>query len=151
MDLSNRGYWKERPGVRKFIDTGSSRNKIVGLYAKVIKGSMFVFIIHADTISKRMTIRIVDGVGSTVFGPASLTDYAGAPYDPNNYYSFVNAGNFVYFCNGTSVLWEAERVGSNFFLRQTEFEEGTTLASSTPIASGLFVVAAAVGAACMPA
>ena len=73
-----------------------------------------------------MTIRIVDGVGSTVFGPASLTDYAGAPYDPNNYYSFVNAGNFVYFCNGTSVLWEAERVGSNFFLRQTEFEEGKT-------------------------
>ena len=126
VDLSNRGYWKERPGVRKFIDTGSSRNKIVGLYAKVIKGSMFVFIIHADTISKRMTIRIVDGVGSTVFGPASLTDYAGAPYDPNNYYSFVNAGNFVYFCNGTSVLWEAERVGSNFFLRQTEFEEGKT-------------------------
>ena len=123
VDLSNRGYWKERPGVRKFIDVGNTRNKVVGLHAARVDGDFMLIVIYAnyeDTANKILNIRVYDENGTQIF-----TENTG-PYDDRNFFSFAKAGRFVYFCNGTSAYFELEKVNDTITLKEIEFEAGTT-------------------------
>lgn len=147
VDLSNRGYWKERPGVRKFFDTGRTDESIVGLYSTRFDKEFFLIVIYARSATKQMFLKIVDGAGVGVYGPANLTlpttgtpsDIQGSSqYDNKNYFSFIRAGKFVYFCNGTGDYWEIEKKGHSVFeLNKATFEAGTTPLVLSYIQEGL--------------
>ena len=138
VDLSNRGYWKERPGLKKFADLGAARGKITGLHCSRAGGSLFIICVFADAADKRTKLRIYDGNGSTIFGPADLSLSAyGEPYDPKNKYAFVEAGRFVYFCNGTGHYWQLERTLSDFDLKPITLETGKTPLVYSYLLSGL--------------
>ena len=125
VDLSNKGFWKERPGVRLFANTNVS-NKVMGLYAKSVGGAFCVFVVYADSSTNEMRLFVYDGVGTVLFSAIALSDYGDAPLDKINYFNFVSAGDFVYFCNGTSSWFELKRVSSSFTLKRIDFEEGIT-------------------------
>ena len=127
VDLSHRGFWKERPGLKKFHNTGSIRNKFTGLFCTRVFGGLRIICIYADTQNKRMNLKILDQNGDTVYGPASLTASAyGEPYSQKDQYSFVEAGRFVYFCNGSGRAWQIERIVDGYNLTILELEEGVT-------------------------
>ena len=123
VDLSNRGYWKERPGVRKFVDLGAARNKVVGLHADRIDGEFVLIAVYANATNpaaKYMNVRVYDENGTQKFTENFY------PYDNVNFFTFAKAGRFVYFCNGTGPYFELEKVGATISLKNIEFEEGTT-------------------------
>lgn len=141
VDLSNRGYWKERPGVKKFYDSGSTANKTMGVYATRVDGSYIVIAIFADTLNKELELVVLNGNGTSLYGPLSLTNTTAGTgssyYDDRNYFSFITAGKYVYFCNGTGDYWELEKVASSFKLKRIEFEEGLFPIITSYIKSGL--------------
>ena len=141
IDLSNRGYWKQRPGLKKFIDLGDATAKITGLFCARGSSSgmgLFIVCLYADTQNKRMKLRIYDGNGASIFGPADLSLSAyGEPYDAENNYSFVEAGRFIYFCNGSGHYWELERTIAGFDLKPVVLEEGKTPAIYSYLLTGM--------------
>ena len=146
IDLSSRGLWKQRPGIKKFFDTGRTNDSIMGIYCTRFDKQLFVIIIYARSETSTMHLQITDGAGVGVFGPANLTDPPSgvpsdidgfSPYDNKNYFSFIRAGKYVYFCNGTGDYWQLERGGSAFNLSRTPFEAGKTPLVLSYIKSGL--------------
>lgn len=141
IDLSNRGFWKERPGLKKFIDLGDTRAKITGLFCvrnNSSAESLFIICVYADQQNKRTKLRIYNGNAVSIFGPAdlSLSEY-GEPYSPESNYSFVQAGRFVYFCNGYGHYWELEKVVGTFYLKTVTLEDGKTPSIFSYLKDGL--------------
>ena len=135
IDLSNRGFWKERPGLKKFIDVGSNRFRITGLFCYRTIFGLAIISIYADTDTKTTTIKIYDANGTQIFIQQLNTSAViggdtrlyGEPYSPKSSYSFVRAGRFVYFCNGEGDFWELERkTTTEFSLDLVTLEEGKT-------------------------
>ncbi len=136
VDLSNRGYWKQRPGVKKFGAADTARKKIMGLHSTRVDGRFYLICVSANIYSgsgiKYMALSVFDGLGNfqylvDITAPTSSTIENGSePYTTTEHYSFVNAGRFVYFCNGSGNYWELEIVSQpvSFQLRTTPAEQG---------------------------
>tara|TARA_R100001163_G_scaffold13397_1_gene12391 strand:- start:7164 stop:9182 length:2019 start_codon:yes stop_codon:yes gene_type:complete len=146
VDLSNRGYWKERPGLRKFASLGDSRNKVVGLHTTRVDNNLLLIGIVADTDDEFMAIHVLDAMGNSFFN-ANLTNPTSAiitegsePYNEKARYSFVNAGRFVYFCNGRGSYWELEVIApslNDFKLKLITLETGKTPLSFSYVLNNL--------------
>ena len=133
VDLSNRGYWKERPSVEAFKDFGDNDIKIMGLYSFRIDEKFYLVYVYAVRDTKVMMFGVLDGLGNDIVSARSLSDTTSwnfivpdEPYDDKHPYSFINAGRFVYFCNGYGNYYELEAIGNgeSFFLDSVPLEEG---------------------------
>jgi hypothetical protein len=134
VDISDRGMYRERPGVRPFADPASSLSgspaatdfRCQGLFTYMLEDELFLFSILGSKSENRVYL-IVFGEGGEarawyqLTGPYSETrsphptvvDGVSIPpfsegYFPKSQYNFVAAGRFVYFCNGIGALWEVE-------------------------------------------
>jgi hypothetical protein len=119
VDTSWEGTWRARPGFfRKTITTAA--NKCMGIYPFRRGGDFFIVSIWADLTAKRMVLRFhVDEadasgnqlslVGTTLLDGAD-TNFPGLgePYTDKHFYDFVQAGRFLYFCNGFGRFFEVE-------------------------------------------
>ena len=118
IDLSNRGYWRARPGLKKFGAADTGRKEIMGLHTTRVDGQFYLICVSAHLTGgvKHMAVTMFDGIGNfqylvDITNPTSSTIESGSePYTDKHKYSFVNAGRFVYFCNGYGVYWEMEIV-----------------------------------------
>jgi len=143
VDLSNRGYWKQRPGVRIFTDAGASglptNSKIMGLHSFRIDGRHYIFVISAKVVSatvKQMWLTAINGAGARITGSFLIGTTSGTmpnadipiePFDDIHYYSFIKASRFLYFCNGYGNLYEVEfHTGASWTIRSLPFEEGAS-------------------------
>jgi hypothetical protein len=111
IDLSNRGYYQARPGVKTILDF-SSRGSIsspvfLGLHTTRVEGNLFIISLFSDDSDSRVKLSILNSFGEEVFPgyPVTLRE---EPLNKRFRYSFVNAGRFVYFCNGYGKFWELE-------------------------------------------
>jgi hypothetical protein len=131
VDLSNRGYWKERPGVEVFKEFSSTSIKVMGVYSFRVDEQFYLLYVYANKSSQRMYWGVLDEKGSDIISARNLTTPTIAtvpsePYDDKHPYAFINAGRFVYFCNGHGNFYELETIGNSgsFFLRDVPFEAG---------------------------
>ena len=136
VDLSNRGYWKQRPGVSKFASVGDvpSNSKIMGTHTTRIDGRFYLLCVwayNAPSAANYMALSIFDGIGNHQYlvnltAPPPSVENGSEPYTTTEHYSFVNAGRFVYFCNGSGNYWELEIIAQplSFQLRTAPVEQG---------------------------
>ena len=136
VDLSNRGYWKQRPGVKKFGAADTARKKIMGLHSVRIDGRFYLICVSANIYSgsgiKYMALSVFDGLGNFQYlvdittPTSSSVENGSEPYSTTDHFSFVNAGRFVYFCNGSGNYWELEIISQplSFKLRTAPLEMG---------------------------
>ena len=112
IDLSNRGFWQNRPGVRKLFDVkakygiGAENLPIVGIHSVRSQNKFYIIAIYAQSSSSQHRVLLLDEFGKEVWLVPELLD--GDPYNPESRYEFITAGRFVYFCNGEGFLWELE-------------------------------------------
>ena len=70
IDLSNKGFWKERPGVKPVVDY-SSRTSIpttmLGIYATRVDGRFYLINIYADKTNETIYLSIIDELGAEMF------------------------------------------------------------------------------------
>ena len=154
VDLSNRGYWKERPGVRLFasstLSTLPNNSKIMGVYSFRIDGHFYLFVISAQTVTltvKKMWLSLLDGTGALLTGSYNIgttsgvlpnTDIPNEPFDDEHMYSFIKAGRFVYFCNGYGNLYEAEfETPLNWKFRSMPLDVGLNPLTKSYVTGGL--------------
>ena len=114
IDLSNKGFWKERPGVKAVIDytpRASTPTTMLGIYATRVDGRFYLINIYADKTNETMNLSIIDELGAEMFSgyPGAMR---GEPYTIRHRYSFITAGRFIYFCNGYGKFWELEVRGT---------------------------------------
>jgi hypothetical protein len=119
VDTSWEGTWRARPGFFLKVGTSVSR-RCVGIHPFRRGRDFFLLTIWAETGSKVMELRIyldeVDGSGNqfTLAGTFVLNGadptFPGIsePYSEKHQYDFVQAGRFLYFCNGFGNLFELE-------------------------------------------
>lgn len=111
VDLSNRGYYQARPGVKtiiNFLDRGISRPRPLGLHTIRVEGRLYILIIYADLSTNGVVrLSIIKSSGTEVF-PGFPVTLADEPVNERFRYSFANAGRFVYFSNGYGKFWELE-------------------------------------------
>ena len=131
VDLSNRGVWKERPGIETLRDFSNSDIKFMGVYAFRVDEVFHLLYIYVTTDTQRVYWGILDEMGADVIGPLNLSTPSQVtipkePYSSKHPYAFINAGRFVYFCNGFGNFYELEVAGpsGSFYLRGVPFEEG---------------------------
>ena len=128
VDLSNEGFWKERPGVKTIVDyAGRTGNSIfvVGTHATRVDGRFYLIVIYANQTDKLMYLSIIDELGVEMFTgyPSAMR---GEPLTIKHRYSFITAGRFVYFCNGYGKFWELELRGVNVpFKLEISLETGS--------------------------
>jgi len=135
VDISDRGVYRTRPGVRPFANPArfivsspdSSDLRCQGLFTYMLEGELFVFGIFSSVDEGKKVYLIVFGEGGQARAWYRLTgpyDASVSPqpttidgvetppfsegYFPKSQYNFVAAGRFVYFCNGIGALWEVE-------------------------------------------
>jgi len=135
VDVSDRGVYRARPGVRPFAnaarfiapDPAVSDLRCQGLFTYMLEGELFVFGIFSSVDLGNKVYLIVFAEGGDARAWYRLTgpyDAAISPqptnidggseepfsegYFPKSQYNFVAAGRFVYFCNGIGALWEVE-------------------------------------------
>jgi hypothetical protein len=127
IDLSNRGFWKERPGVKPIVDyavrTGGAVS-ILGTHATRVDGTFHLIVVYANEADGLVYLSIIDELGVEMFSgyPSALR---GEPLTTRHRYSFVTAGRFVYFCNGYGKFWELEIRGVGIPTRiEVDLEEG---------------------------
>ena len=112
IDLSNRGFWQNRPGVRKLFDVkakygiGSEDLPVVGIHSVRSQNKFYIIAIYSQSSSLQHRVLLLDEFGKEVWLVPELLD--GDPYNPESRYEFITAGRFVYFCNGEGFLWELE-------------------------------------------
>lgn len=133
IDLSNRGYWKERPGVvviKNFV-AASEVIKVMGVYAFRVDRKFMMVYIYANKTTSIMHWGVLDELGGDIISTRRLTTptivtIPSEPYDDKHTYSFINAGRFVYFCNGYGNFYELEVLGTgdSFHLRDVPLEAG---------------------------
>tara|TARA_R110000796_G_scaffold71141_4_gene161440 strand:- start:1375 stop:3495 length:2121 start_codon:yes stop_codon:yes gene_type:complete len=144
IDLSNKGFWVDRPGVKFFKDPGSASktpadqgagfgaaSSVVGLHTTRVDKKLYIIAINASPANPskefaQMWLSVMDSVGNYLADadlvplfPLALTDSSTVPstvqpeepFNEKARYSFVNAGRFVYFCNGYGNFYELEFVG----------------------------------------
>jgi hypothetical protein len=135
VDVSDRGVYKARPGVRPFAnparfiapDPAVSDLRCQGLFTYMLEDELFVFgifssvdlgkkvylIVFAEGGDARAWYRLTGPFDSnespqpTNIGGSSEEPFSEG-YFPKSQYNFVAAGRFVYFCNGIGALWEVE-------------------------------------------
>ena len=145
IDLSNRGFWKERPGLRLFGSLAGSRHRVMGLYATEIDNEFFLIALSADKTTENMFIKIFDGKGDFYAGiSGNLTNVTSneiedgsEPYNDRQFYAFTTAGRFVYFCNGFGHYWELEKTVDSFRLKPIDLEPGKTPLAYSYLTSNL--------------
>ena len=119
VDTSWEGTWRARPGFFRKTFTAAA-DKCMGLYPFRRGGDFFIVSIWADLAAKRMVLRFhvdeADASGNqlalkgTTLLNGSDTNFPGLgePYTDKHFYDFVQAGRFLYFCNGHGRLFEME-------------------------------------------
>lgn len=135
VDISDRGVYKARPGVRYFAsaarfldaDPDTSDLRCQGLFTYMLEDELFVFSIFcSEDLGKKVYLVVFGegGVGRAWYRLSGPFDSSVSPeptnigntsvepfsegYFPKSQYNFVAAGRFVYFCNGIGALWEVE-------------------------------------------
>ena len=135
VDISDRGMYRERPGVRpfanpaRFIDPNpdTSDLRCQGVFTYMLEGELFVFgifssenlgnkvylIVFSEGGDARAWYRLTGPYDSSISPqPTNIDNVSEEPfsegYYPKSQYNFVSAGRFVYFCNGIGALWEVE-------------------------------------------
>tara|TARA_R100001594_G_scaffold124638_1_gene161503 strand:- start:1523 stop:3790 length:2268 start_codon:yes stop_codon:yes gene_type:complete len=125
VDTSWQGTWRARPGF--FFNGGSpGSKKCVGIHPFRRGSDFFYVIMMANVGSKVMEMHVyLDEVDQTNGNPITplFTDVLNGnsaqfpgisePYTTNFYYDFVQAGRFLYFCNGYGHLFELELTSPN--------------------------------------
>jgi hypothetical protein len=135
VDVSDRGVYKARPGVKPFAnaarfiapDPAVSDLRCQGLFTYMLEDELFVFGIFSSVDLGKKVYLIVFAEGGdarawyrltgpfdpdqspqpTNIGGSSVEPFSEG-YFPKSQYNFVAAGRFVYFCNGIGALWEVE-------------------------------------------
>lgn len=112
IDLSNRGYYQARPGVKTIANLASrlaGGSSILGLHTTRVDGELYIVVIYSDNANDTVKISVLDSQADELFDnyPATLR---GEPLNKRFRYTFTNAGRFVYFCNGYGKFWELEVV-----------------------------------------
>ena len=119
VDTSWEGTWRARPGFFQKTFTNAT-NKCMGLYPFRRGGMFFLVSIWADLTAERMTMRLyLDeadasgnqlALGGTVLLDGSDINFPGLTelYTEKHFYDFVQAGRFLYFCNGLGSFFEME-------------------------------------------
>jgi hypothetical protein len=131
VDLSNRGYWKERPGVKVVVDYAvrlGGAVSILGLHSTRVNGRFYLIVIYGVQSSQQVFISILDEAGVEMFSgsPGNFPKVLRQePFRLLGRYSFITAGRFVYFCNGIGKFWELELRGIvTPLIREVSLEEG---------------------------
>jgi len=127
IDLSNRGFWKERPGVKPILDyavrTGGAVS-ILGTHATRVDGRFHLCVVYANLADGLVYLSIIDELGVELFTGYPLA-LRGEPLTTRHRYSFITAGRFIYFCNGYGKFWEVEIRGTQLPTRtEVNLEEG---------------------------
>ena len=130
IDLSHDGIWRSRPGVKLFDDVVAN-GKILGIHTARLGGRLFIVILAADRATSQIRIKVIDEMGNDILAIASLTapadqDTPPEPYSEKYIYDFVQAGRFLYFCNGYGNFYELDLSVSaaNLKITGTQFETG---------------------------
>ena len=111
IDLSNRGYYQARPGVKKVValaDRLSGTATILGLHSTRVDGQLYLIALYADDATGLVKVSIFNGLMAEIDATNYPATLRGEPLNKRVRYSFVNAGRFVYFCNGYGQFWELE-------------------------------------------
>ncbi len=131
VDLSNRGFWKERPGVKPIVNYTvrlSGAVVILGLHSTRVNGRFYLIVVYGVESSEKVYVSIIDEGGEEMFSaaPGNFPKILRQePFRLLSRYSFITAGRFVYFCNGIGKFWELELKGSiTPLIREVSLEEG---------------------------
>lgn len=111
IDLSNRGYYQARPGVKKAVDLTDrlgTTATILGLHSTRVDGKLYLIALYADDATGLVKVSIFNGLMAEIDATNYPAALRGEPLNKRVRYSFVNAGRFVYFCNGYGQFWELE-------------------------------------------
>ena len=129
IDLSNRGYYQARPGVKTVVNLAgrlSGTASILGLHSTRVDGRLYLIVLYSDDANSVVKLSILDSLMAEIspIYPTSLSD---EPLNKRFRYSFANAGRFVYFCNGYGKFWQLEikNVGVVSRALETELEVGS--------------------------
>ena len=129
IDLSNRAYYQERPRVRPVFDLndipGITRPFVLGMHTTRVDGNLYIIVVYSDDTDKNVNISIFNSFGEQIDANGFPSALRGEPLNKRYRYSFVNAGRFVYFCNGYGLFWQLEVKGSyNINKQSIELEAG---------------------------
>jgi hypothetical protein len=111
VHCSEDGLWRERPGLRQFEDGGGSKlpngSVILGMHVMRVRDQSSLFVMSNHFGNMQLSRYDLVGGLKWIF---TLVDEPSTTADP---YIFVQAGRFLYFCNGKGHLnefvWTGEK------------------------------------------
>lgn len=114
VDLSDRGFYQARPGVKKEIDLTTRLGgtaTVLGIHSTRVDGELYLIAIYSDDASNLVKISVFNSLMNEIDATNFPSALRSEPLNKRFRYSFANAGRFVYFCNGYGLFWELEVKG----------------------------------------